>query len=360
MRIRELNSRRVVCLTKRWHHHTASGGYDRLAVELQAQSVSRQNWIGSLRLRVLRKAWQAETRTRDYLLDYQFGDLLAEFRALAICRRDPPDALHVLYGDEQLDLLLRYRSLLRGPLVASFHLPPARCAQRLEIHQKALGPRLDAAIVVSRNLVPIYENWIGKGKVRFIPHGVDTQCFAPADTERSHDGLRCVVVGDHMRDWATLQKVIELTRGLDPRLHFDVVTKEDNWSLIANSPNVKFYSGIPEQELVRLYQNALVAFIPVTDATANNAVLESMACGTPVIATRTGGMTDYVSDKAGWLLPRGDAHSAAKLLSSICSNPAIAQTKGAAARQWALQFDWERVAGETRAVYDALPRRTAA
>ena len=37
---------RITCLVKRWKHHTASGGYDRLATELGASIVSRGELVG--------------------------------------------------------------------------------------------------------------------------------------------------------------------------------------------------------------------------------------------------------------------------------------------------------------------------
>jgi hypothetical protein len=57
----------VTCLAKRWSHHTTSGGYDRLAIAVGANIVKRESPKGTLSCRML---------------------------------------LHVLYGDEQLDLVV--------------------------------------------------------------------------------------------------------------------------------------------------------------------------------------------------------------------------------------------------------------
>ena len=77
-----------------------------------------------------RKTWKKRTNTGAYLLDYRLEDWLAEQQLLAKCLLNPPDVVHVLFGDEQLDLLLRRRRMLRCPLVATFHLPAERVRRR--------------------------------------------------------------------------------------------------------------------------------------------------------------------------------------------------------------------------------------
>jgi hypothetical protein len=150
----------VVCLAKRWQHHTESGGYDRLTREIGATLVQRPEASGLLH-RVLRRLWRMRSRNNLYLLDYSYEDLLAEWRLLAKSRLRRPALVHVLYGDEQLDLLLRARWLLPCPLVASFHLPACRVACRFERHQKHLLGGIDAAIVVSRSQLKDFRCWLG-------------------------------------------------------------------------------------------------------------------------------------------------------------------------------------------------------
>jgi hypothetical protein len=73
----------ITCLVKRWEHHTASGGYDRLAQGVDATIIKRQR-VHGLGGKIAQKIWRRCTATDAYLMDYQFGDWLAEIRALAI------------------------------------------------------------------------------------------------------------------------------------------------------------------------------------------------------------------------------------------------------------------------------------
>src|SRR5215469_3143107 len=142
---------KVTCLVKRWEHHTPSGGYDQLAAAVGAKVIGRQS-VTTLPTRVARKVWQKLTPTGGYLLDYQFGDFLAESRVLLSSQvLSPPDVVHVLYGDDQLDQLVRLRRFLPCPLVVSFHLPPDRASvsHRFERSQAYVVDRIDAAIVVA-------------------------------------------------------------------------------------------------------------------------------------------------------------------------------------------------------------------
>jgi hypothetical protein len=103
--------------------------------------------------KLAQKVWRRCTGTDAYLMDYQFGDCLAEMRALVGATLRAPSILHVLYGDEQLDQLIRFRGLLRCPLVASFHLPSHRVAPRFEVFQTDIAKKIDAAVVLARNQI---------------------------------------------------------------------------------------------------------------------------------------------------------------------------------------------------------------
>ena len=75
-------------------------------------------------------------------------------------------------------------------------------------------------------------------------------------------------------------------------------------------------------------------------------VLEAMACGTPVV-TSAGGATEEVAGGAAVLVdPRDPASIAAGI------EEAAARRDESPGLEWAEQFTWERMATETRAVYE--------
>ena len=129
---------RVTCVVKRHRHHTVSGGYDRLAAAVGANVIVRKQ-IPGLFGKAANKVWRHLTPTKDYLVDYQIGDWLAELQALATGFFRPPDVLHVLYSSS-IDLMIKWRNLLRYPLVVTFHAPFENVdAHRFDNYRKALA-----------------------------------------------------------------------------------------------------------------------------------------------------------------------------------------------------------------------------
>jgi glycosyltransferase involved in cell wall biosynthesis len=346
----------VTCLVKRWDHHTESGGYDRLAAAVDATVIKRHRLTGD-KGRIAKKLWDGVAGTKDYLLDYRPEDRLAELRLLTTSFFDPPDVAHVLYGDEQLDFLLRWRRFLRCPLVATFHLPAANTAQRFENFQADLIGGIDAVILVASSEIESFRRWFGPDKVVYIPHGVDTDRFSPGDSRTGYSKLKLLIVGEHMRDWEIAHRVIDQAKYNNLDIDFDVVTKPDLFPYLTGCTNVTLHARIAEAELIALYRAADAVFLPLKNATANNSLLEGLACGTPVIATDVGGISDYISHDSGWLIPRGDATSAIELVKQLCANRNLARSRRASARAQALKFDWQRVAERLSIVYGAVMAR---
>ena len=343
----------ITCLVKRWKHHTPSSGYDRLATALGAGIVKRRELSG-LTWKVGRKVFDNTIGGRSYLLDYRFEDWLAEQEALMRSFVRPPDALHVLYGDEQLDLLLRYRSVLRCPLIATFHLPAARVSERFEEIQSAELRRLGAAIVLAKSEASEFQRWLGKDKVVYIPHGIDTAQFVPALQRAPSEKLRLLSVGDHMRDWEVMHRVIDAVDRKGLEITFDIVTKPEFFPYFTGCQNVVLHSDIPEAKLIQMYQSSDALFLPVKYATASNSVLEALACGLPVISTWIGGVPDYVTDECGWLMPPAQIKPVVNLLEHLCAHPEVAYVRQEKARATALKFDWQRIAEQVIAVYRAV------
>jgi len=86
-----------------------------------------------------------------------------------------------------------------------------------------------------------------------------------------------------------------------------------------------------------------------------NAVLEYMACGLPVVATRVGGNRELVDHTNGICVPPGDPHALASALSTLCMSANMRNEKGLASKEKVRQeYSWDRSMREWEGYYQSL------
>ncbi len=271
-------------------------------------------------------------------------------------------------------------SLRRLPLVVHFHGPwsaesRATGGRRLSVAAKHRVERLvyrkAAAIVVlsqafGRVLVEHYgiEPW----RVHVVPPGVDLERFQPGDRREAREQLGLPVDG-----WIVLA-----ARRLVPRMGLSVLL--ESWAraeiaegllLLAGEGSerrelealaerlgvkgsVRFLGPVDEAELPLYYRSADVSAVPSLELEGFGlAALESLACGTPVIATAVGGLMEALSRlEADLLVPPGDAGALAARLRTArdSSKPLPAPAR---CREHAERYSWRKAAARNRDVYAA-------
>lgn len=204
---------------------------------------------------------------------------------------------------------------------------------------------------------------------RVIPHPVDTRVFVP-DPLRDPGGVpRFLFSGRLVREKGIddLASVITTWRG--PAVEWVFVGDGPDRSKLerlarAGLP-VRLLGHLPRNQLVGEYQRAravvLPSFrVPGWEELFGIALIEAMACGTPVVATDCVGPTEIVDHaRTGFLVPQRDTGKLREHLLSLAEAPDLARTLGAAARQEAVRrFDIEHIADRWKtALADASARR---
>lgn len=122
---------------------------------------------------------------------------------------------------------------------------------------------------------------------------------------------------------------------------------------------VEFLPPMPAAELAQWFRRADAVAMPSSSESFGLVALEAQACGTPVLATRVGGLTQAVHDGVTGLLVDGlnprDWATAIEQLHDV--GPAARASMGQAGTQHAARHSWAQTARQTQAVYGALPRR---
>ena len=194
--------------------------------------------------------------------------------------------------------------------------------------------------------------------IRYAPPGIDARAFCPTS----------------MRDLCQAPYILCVGRLDDPRKNPAMLLEayaclparlRDGVRLVlagAASPPAAFWAragtlGLRERisfverpdqvALVSLYQRAAVFALPSDEEGFGMVVVEAMACGIPVVATRCGGPDGIITDgEDGYLVPRDDIGAMADRLTRLLSDPPTNRAMGAKARETVERRYEERLAGE--------------
>ncbi len=126
---------------------------------------------------------------------------------------------------------------------------------------------------------------------------------------------------------------------------------------LASTENVVWIPEMLEDpDLVGLYNEAAVFACPSIYEPFGIINLEAMACETPVVASRVGGIKEVVVDgETGLLVPPGNPIRLGRALARLLEDPKLAARMGRAGRRRVLaQFTWDRIAEKTLKLYRSL------
>jgi D-inositol-3-phosphate glycosyltransferase len=127
-----------------------------------------------------------------------------------------------------------------------------------------------------------------------------------------------------------------------------IVTAEGMNAAVTHHPPVR------APELASWYRSADVVVMPSYSESFGLVALEAQACGTPVVATRVGGLSSAVVDgRTGLLVDGHHAADWADALEALHDHPATRRNMGAAAAIHAANSGWQRTAAITLDSYRA-------
>lgn len=273
---------------------------------------------------------------------------------------------HFVYPDgvAGLDVSTRYEV----PLVVTEHAPWHPWLEHAPTRRQALrvADAADTMIAVSNYVAESILRYAGAGtRIVVIPNGVDETEFHPsaAPAKRPSQILYAGVINYNKGIDVLLDAMVILRRALPEArlllvggaLYRHTRRQEERLALRASelglTDSVTFLGRRPPAEVARLMAESAVVVLPSRAESFGAVLIEALACGTPVVATRSGGPVDIVTDDVGRLVEAGDASQLAGAISEVLSEPYAYDPT--VLREYAVQrFSWRAVAQRVDRVYE--------
>ena len=202
--------------------------------------------------------------------------------------------------------------------------------ERIRVIPNGVDPRIYTSAEGSRFK---REQILFVGFINFVK-GVDVLLRAFRELSRSQPHLRLIMIGGgHYRD---------------TRLHSEDLRRQA--SAMGIGDKIEFLGTKMPHEVARYMRESTMLVLPSRRETFGSVLIEAMACGTPVVATRCGGPESIVTDEVGLLVNPDDPSALLEGIELMIRNRDSYQPE--TMRQYALRnFSLERVARETMDAY---------
>lgn len=348
----------VFIVGPRWPQHSNHSGYDGfhefVGTYISSPFKSRWPWANNAMQRVVPRPRYLFQEILSWLLTkasrrtYSWPIMATEIEAAFHMLRTRSSVYHVIYGETDFWFLGWIAKLTRNHLVVSFH--DGESVVRQHGISSSLMAQVDGVILLAEVQRSFFASLAPSAKIYVAPHGIDTNFFHPVPAAPRQRMV--VTAGGHTRDYVTFSKAIRRVWDVDPSIKFVAVSPNiGNLGEPFHLDGVECLTGISDDELRALYQSSRVAAFSFEWAIANNAVLEAMASGLPIVATDIGGVVEYVPADAGILFPSGDAEAMANGILELMNNEALASDMGASARRFAECLSYKKVAQKMMDIY---------
>jgi glycosyltransferase involved in cell wall biosynthesis len=211
---------------------------------------------------------------------------------------------------------------------------------------------------------------VHRSSIRIVPWGVDTDLFTPEGPVAKRNGRPRLLTATDLTQRKPLETLLRaLTKVPDAELLVvggpaeAELSKDDNYVKLAKfaatlgiTDRVIFTGKVEYADMPPLLRSADLVISTCQYEPSGTTSLQAMACGTPVIAPPVGGHMDAVVDgTTGIIIPPDRPALLAQRIRQLLAHPMLIEAYGVAAvDRVRSRYSWDRIAGETLAVYDRV------
>jgi D-inositol-3-phosphate glycosyltransferase len=211
------------------------------------------------------------------------------------------------------------------------------------------------------------------GRVAVVPCGVDLDLFRPQDKGAARQALglsdeRIILFVGRIEPLKGIDILINAVAQLEDGADFHVLIVggdrrsqrqvshlQELASGLGIGERVCFLGAVDHEKLPLYYNAADVCVVPSYYESFGLVALEAMACGTPVVASRVGGLTGTVKDgETGYLISWRCPEPFAERLELLLGNETLRHRFGESAREVVERYRWTNVAHAVLGLYEEL------
>ena len=253
------------------------------------------------------------------------------------------------------------------PFVITEHAPwTNEWFRKPRVRKRALEAAGEATqiLAVSSSVRDTIVSYTGQpDRVRIVPIGVDVERFTPNGSARNADQILFVGWPNYNKGVDLLLEAMKLLveAGEPGRLlvvgesqYRNTRLQEERLKAYSHSlgldDRVAFVGRKPHHEVAALMAESAVVVLPSRAESFGAVLVEALACGTPVVATRCGGPEDIVIDEVGALVPPEDPAALAGAIRSVLHRPD--RYDSARLREYAVRrFGWSHIVDQVHDAY---------
>ncbi len=237
--------------------------------------------------------------------------------------------------------------------------------------QTQVAKRMDRVMTVSENSKNDIstDHQVDRHKIHVVPVGVDPELFTPLPNVRRVPG-RIITTASADVAMKGLVYLLEAAAKVRTERHIEIVIigklkedskTEDTLSKLGLTDVVSFISGVSDERIVELYNEAELACVPSLYEGFSLPAIEAMSCATPLIATTGGALPEVTGthDETCFHVPPGDSDALAEMIRITLDDQQRRDRVGAAGRQRVIDhWSWKHTAVKTVDQYRALLTET--
>jgi glycogen synthase len=295
--------------------------------------------------------------------------------AFKIARLSPPDIVHTHLGEDLAIVPLgALASRLRAPVVLTIHCdlghtfngrgPRATLLRSLGSRLERLGARGAAAVIVlSQSAKKAMLDWgIEAARVHIIPPGVVPELFkGPFDDPLPEVGRPRIVYVGRIASQKDLQTLIRAIALMEKDVHLVVVgdgPQRRSIEHLAESLGIRdkmtIVGFVRHERVPSFLHNSDVLVLPSMFEELGSILLEGMAIGIPIVASRIRGIGSVIHhEKNGILATPGDPRAFALAIDRVLNDPILGRRLAERSRTESARFSWSSRAEEIATIYRA-------